>query len=384
MAYRISDETSRLFDVLRGVAALLVVLGHSRQHAAEIFDLNRTGSTLLEKIILIPSSFAMESVAVFFVLSGFLVGGQTIKLMRNDQFLWLDFLAKRLSRLWTVLIPGIIFTWVMWELNNTITGYSSNVPLVEEAVCNFLFLQEALCDPFLNNASLWSLSYEFWFYIIFAGAAVGISQVFEKRYYSSITSIAIISFCVWLFGINLLLLIPAWLIGVVVAWISIEFDMSSYKIMSKSYFYVFLSVILITIFSVASGFMGLDRNYLTVFVAIPAALFIYSSLFVKSEPKLFRVLINIGVFIGQKSFSIYVFHLPIAIFILNTFNFTSLVGNLTLPELTYLTFIICVPFTMIMWWLTERHTATVRTLFLRFTRQVNSILGSNKKIKQKA
>ena len=83
MLNKISVESTRLFDLLRGVAALLVVLGHSREHAAKIFSLNPTGKSLFEKIFLIPSSFAMESVAVFFVLSGFFI---TYLLLKDKEY----------------------------------------------------------------------------------------------------------------------------------------------------------------------------------------------------------------------------------------------------------------------------------------------------------
>jgi peptidoglycan/LPS O-acetylase OafA/YrhL len=49
-----------------------------------------------------------EAVMVFFVLSGFLVGGSVLKLMSRDLWSWNNYLIKRLTRLWIVLIPALL------------------------------------------------------------------------------------------------------------------------------------------------------------------------------------------------------------------------------------------------------------------------------------
>jgi len=109
-----SSPSARLLDVVRGVAALLVVLGHSRDISARVSGLNHTGDSFFEMVLLVPSSFAVEAVAVFFVLSGYLVGGQVIRQNREGRFCWGEFLIKRLSRLWAGLIPGLFITYISW------------------------------------------------------------------------------------------------------------------------------------------------------------------------------------------------------------------------------------------------------------------------------
>jgi peptidoglycan/LPS O-acetylase OafA/YrhL len=53
-------------------------------------------------------------VIVFFVLSGFLVGGSVIKAHRQGQWRWTGYLSRRLSRLWIVIVPALLLT-LFWD-----------------------------------------------------------------------------------------------------------------------------------------------------------------------------------------------------------------------------------------------------------------------------
>lgn len=364
MVDKINSESSRLFDVLRGTAALLVVLGHCRHHSAKIFNLPPSGDSIIEKLLLIPSSFGMESVAVFFVLSGFLVGGQTIRLVKNNQFIWLEFLTKRLSRLWTVLLPGIIFTWILIEVSFPRIQNYSDIPTMQAATCNIAFLQESWCSPFLNNDSLWSLSYEFWFYIIFAGITLMVSNIISRHYSAAIVGFSIVLCVLFIFGFKLLFLFPAWLIGAFIAWGGPKLSTFNRVIKRKGYLNVLLSIFFISFFSVISNILGFNKVELTLFVSIPTALFIYVAMYVEGEPRFAKPFIDLGVEIGHRSFSIYVFHLPVAIFLLKLIKDSNWAENLSLPTLTYITFIISIPITLILWKLTEFHTPSVRKFLL--------------------
>jgi peptidoglycan/LPS O-acetylase OafA/YrhL len=87
---------NRGLDVVRGAAAILVVLGHSRELLFTAQGLPVSGKGGFEKLLLAPTSLAQESVAVFFVLSGYLVGGQVVRQVRANRFSWPVYLANRL------------------------------------------------------------------------------------------------------------------------------------------------------------------------------------------------------------------------------------------------------------------------------------------------
>ena len=363
MAVKLSRAASRLLDVFRGVAALLVVAGHSREYAARFSGLNPSGSSMLEKLVLAPTSLAMEAVAVFFVLSGFLVGGQLLRQNREGRFSWSGFLVKRLTRLWTVLLPGLLVTWILWIAVSpwSLEALPSEQSGLKVALCNAAYLQGAWCAYFSNNASLWSLSYEFWFYVVFAAASVAFFSASRGRIAVALINVTVLTLAVFLFGISLLYLIPAWLIGVVVAWLSERANPLRKAVGTWPWASLALSMVLLCVGFAMSNLLHLNRIALTCLIALPSALVIFSMLFVQHEPAFFRQGISAGVRFGHWSFSIYVYHLPLVIALLTVFQHTGLITRFGLPVTTYVTLTLVLPVTVALWWLTERHTDKVRS-----------------------
>ena len=93
-------SVNRSLEVLRGVAAVLVVLSHARLYPYMEAGLSISGRSTVEKLLLAPTSFGREAVATFFVLSGYLVGGQVLRQVRQQRFDPAVFLIKRLTRFW--------------------------------------------------------------------------------------------------------------------------------------------------------------------------------------------------------------------------------------------------------------------------------------------
>jgi peptidoglycan/LPS O-acetylase OafA/YrhL len=107
---------------------------------------------------------------VFFVLSGYLIGRSIIATKLSKQWCWTEYILSRLTRLWVVLVPALILT-ALWDVAGiTIFGGRSYHIAAERLdlstlVGNLFFLQAIACRLFGSNDALWSLSYEFWFYI---------------------------------------------------------------------------------------------------------------------------------------------------------------------------------------------------------------------------
>src|SRR6185437_415958 len=152
-------------NLLRGLAALSVMLGHIR------------GSTWVEFGALMPDQrtpaaaafFALtrlghESVLVFFVLSGALVGGQIISRLQTGQFSALAYAIDRTSRIFLPLIPACILTAM-------ITRWCLHEPIRMETIIANMIGLGGITHPVLHNdVPLWSLTYEIWFYVL--GGAV--------------------------------------------------------------------------------------------------------------------------------------------------------------------------------------------------------------------
>src|ERR1700677_3754798 len=94
-------------DILRALASFFVVLSHAR--ACFLKDYQPGMSNLLKPLYFI-SSFGHESVIIFFVLSGCVVGRIVLRGMQTDSWAWRDYLFDRLTRLWIVLIPALCLT----------------------------------------------------------------------------------------------------------------------------------------------------------------------------------------------------------------------------------------------------------------------------------
>ena len=127
-----------------------------------------------------------EAVMVFFVLSGFLVGGAVMR--AGPAFDWRTYAIARLSRLWVVLVPALLLTAALdtcvasswpsilsgshyadWQSGPSPQGLYAKDWLT--ALGNLLFLQTLVVPVFGTNTPLWSLANESWYYLWFPLAA---------------------------------------------------------------------------------------------------------------------------------------------------------------------------------------------------------------------
>jgi peptidoglycan/LPS O-acetylase OafA/YrhL len=139
-------ERVAALDLLRGIAALAVAIPH--------FVMLNAASDPAE----IVSVLAVE---VFFVLSGFVLGPQILRCLHSGQAGDLGiFLARR----WMRTIPPYLFALA---LISVIVGHVELADLVRYALyVENLFAQDNVTDYF---PVAWSLSIEEWFYIAFPG-----------------------------------------------------------------------------------------------------------------------------------------------------------------------------------------------------------------------
>jgi peptidoglycan/LPS O-acetylase OafA/YrhL len=122
-------------------------------------------------------------VLAFFALSGYLVGGAASRDILNDSWSWPHYMLRRLTRLWTVLIPALFLTLLCDSIGRNINhnvGYEGELynllssgpqmPVdlsVNTFIANVAFLQTIIAPTFGSDGPLWSLANEFWYYVIF-------------------------------------------------------------------------------------------------------------------------------------------------------------------------------------------------------------------------
>lgn len=181
----------RFLDSLRGLAAIYVVIGHARWLLWEGysigFKLHMEHYSTLEKCFVYFLSifkFGHEAVIFFFVLSGFVIHlnyidklGDFSKTRKNI----LTFYFKRFKRIYPALIVALLFTFICDVFISIIYPEyltSSTEHLTLNEFISFNHGKSAIIGGFLNlgglgmpifgsNGPLWSLSYEWWFYMFY-------------------------------------------------------------------------------------------------------------------------------------------------------------------------------------------------------------------------
>jgi peptidoglycan/LPS O-acetylase OafA/YrhL len=180
--------------------------------------------------ILVDGMYALTSmghgaVMVFFVLSGYFVGGSIIRGRRAGTFSWPVYLASRSIRLWLVLIPALILTMVLDRIGVAVFSLSERYGEGSDAVVqstpliwfgNALFQQTQLVPPFGSNGALWSLGYEFAYYLLFPLVLIGVMS--SSRWRSRAVAVVLTVLVCVLAGPWALILFIGWLLGAGIAW----------------------------------------------------------------------------------------------------------------------------------------------------------------------
>lgn len=155
-------------DIMRAAAAILVVLEHSRSQAFLAFTrLPAEQQTIVVKLAYLVARLGQEAVTLFFVLSGYLVGGQVIRRVRRGSFSPRDFTIDRVTRILLPLVPAALFAGLVGTL-------AKGAPFDPLQIAGNAFGLNGILVPTLTyDLPLWSLPYEIWFYVIAgAGAAI--------------------------------------------------------------------------------------------------------------------------------------------------------------------------------------------------------------------
>jgi peptidoglycan/LPS O-acetylase OafA/YrhL len=146
-------------DWIRFLAAFVVVFAHAKQNIfGDYVQLAAISKTTATAFFYFFFRLGNESVIVFFVLSGFLVGGLSIERILQGTFDLASYSIDRGVRIYMPLIPALVLSGII----ALCTGKSLNG---WEFVGNLLQLQGVLVDNFASNGPLWSLAYECWYYL---------------------------------------------------------------------------------------------------------------------------------------------------------------------------------------------------------------------------
>ncbi|MFC1452093.1 acyltransferase family protein [Verrucomicrobiota bacterium] len=143
-------------DMLRGAAAVYVFLYHSLPKDIAIHHCFR---------------FAQEAVIAFFLLSGFVIHYSSIRAQAQPRpFHCRRFLVRRFVRIYPIFIVSLLVAYVIrtynpdWPPDTRVSQLLGNLCMLQDVA---LLRPNTWVNPYCGNLPLWSLSYEWWFYVLY-------------------------------------------------------------------------------------------------------------------------------------------------------------------------------------------------------------------------
>ncbi len=226
---RLTERASVHLDMARGAAALAVLVGHVRGlFFVEYRELSH--HSLPVSALYAATALGHQAVVVFFVLSGFFIVSSIADSFEQRKWSWTAYLVNRITRLSLVLIPSLILCCILDHIGmaiavtaplyqhpvaNLFTNSIASLETFRNFVGNLFYLQGILVQPFGSNAPLWSLSYEFWYYIIFPLTLCALVKRYRSPARIAYFVLAIV--VTWCVGYTIALYFLVWLLGGAIA-----------------------------------------------------------------------------------------------------------------------------------------------------------------------
>ncbi len=173
--FSISPSLSRALDILRSLAAFLVVANHIGE-AMFVFE---DGLDLFNLIMFQFLYLGHHAVMLLFVVSGFLIGRSAIQCFTTERQNVFDYGVDRITRIYVVLIPALIIGFFCDQILLSVST-GSDFDYVGQRTSwliflgNILGLQTILAPTFGSNGPLWSLACELWYYFMFPAFLVAL------------------------------------------------------------------------------------------------------------------------------------------------------------------------------------------------------------------
>lgn len=354
------------FDVVRGLAALAVCAGHLR--AMVFVDRGEiVSSAWWHAPFYLVTGFGHQAVMVFFVLSGYLVGGSIVR--NRHTFSWPGYAVARLTRLWTVLLPALLFTAAADAVLRGVDGralqgayqqlwmsgptgdYDASISAF---VANALFLQTIVSPVFGSNGPLWSLANEFWYYALFP---LLLAIPFPRFRPASIGVAVLSAGLIWYLPSGLVASGAIWLLGVLM------FLVSGVRVAPaiRAFTFTLSGVLLLLALSATKSVSMLGGLASWGDYAVGSTFAVFAWHLIGLPALASRRIKTMAALLSDTSFTIYLFHFPLIVML----GAVVLRGRQFQPSgfslAWYLATLSAVlGFCYVAWFLFERRTASVR------------------------
>lgn len=294
-------------DLLRFIAAFAVMACHFRGAFFEEYsNLPTSEHNPLTFSFYFITRLGFEAVLVFFVLSGFLVGGKAITRIADGTFKVRDYAIDRFVRIMLPLVSSLLFylpICIFFDIPIVVTDWLGSLFSLQGILTQSAF------------ATLWSLSYEVWFYILMF--SIGIVWTYNKK---SITiGIVLLILCMLVFCKLKVSYLFVWLFGAIV-FSKLKFaDTSKNRILSIGAFIV--SMFLIVLLQISSGSRYLEstlvsnseifRDILIILFGLTFSIFVRIIIEIIPHKRWVIKLNMIGTKLAAFSYTLYLTHAPV-------------------------------------------------------------------------
>ena len=376
------------FDVIRGLASLAVCISHLRNTTLQ--DSSSAGIAFAPFYFV--TGLGHPAVIVFFVLSGFFVGGSVIR--TSKAFSLKNYAVTRVTRLWIVVIPACVFTlycdhisarslpdvftgryWSIIHSGPEMHTYSASI---RTGILNVLFLQTIAAPVFGSNGPMWSLANEFWYYalwpIIWMAIFNKISVVSKKERAALLICALLI---IWLLPRSFYVGGIIWTLGCVVYILVTQYGIHGMHSWLRWATVVIFVTALILEKVPSSRYFGPGEADLVLGLAVGSILiWLYKHPFPADS-----IFCRTTLFLSKISFSLYVVHFPLVMLLFSLF-YSGQRKTMSLSSISVLTFELCglIACGFVFWWLFEQHTSKMRekvfVLFSAFS-QSNNLKRNN-------
>lgn len=306
-------KASVLLDLLRGLASLLVLGTHWRNLLFVDYGQVLPGVRTFFAPGYVLTSNGHRAVVIFFVLSGYLISSSIFRSLQRNTWHWGRYLLQRLARLWIVLLPGLLLgaLWdrigiLLWQAPALYRGVNNDHVMQDVVVtghlstflANTVFLQGPYAYVFGSNTPLWSLSNEFWYYLLFPLGLLSVMQAqgWPRRALHAAGFVLVALFV----GKSLMLAFPLWLMGVLLVWLPRAPDSSLLR-------WGALLLLLLCFFGIPTRF-AIGNDYVIGVVSTAA---IWTFLGAQHRCPGNTPLARIAHQLARFSFTLYVVHMPL-------------------------------------------------------------------------
>jgi len=326
---------SNFIHLSRWFAAMLVLISHLRSLIFKNYNQLLVNKGRGIQLFYFLTSLGHQAVVVFFVLSGYLIIGSVLKQHKKGHFQFKGYLINRISRLYAVLVVALLVTMLFDYIGfrfDTTGIYSNRFHFAAENfsvqdrtgirffLASLFMMQGIICPPLGSNGPLWSLNFEFFYYLLFPCLCIPVLNLLKKK----------INFPVLIYlltGIALIVLLPKqitiyfslWLLGVIPIFLTIRYKLAMY----------ILPVILLAV--IFYGQSHRSEEYLFYYDFITGLIFClwlccfkdfkYESIFYKANEKL-----------ASFSYTLYLVHFPFIMLGLTLFNHYFSSGIAMIPS----------------------------------------------------